>query len=279
MPVITRSQSKRTRPTSLMSEPYIRVYVGSHKYRKVIIEKLKCPNAPRKPSRVIAKRNNDTSSVVRQLDFDEYPMNYRGFTISSPEIKNRVDDVYKYIDQTIESDVMVVHSSGADTETLKDLLETAYNNQGFWDIFNTNIESTVSRQWCLLVAGIAGNIMNNVIDENIRGNHALIIDRIFSFHIKFAKIFQTPAFPYFGINCQSGKRYHLRLIRIALQLAQSGLFPALIVLGEYRPELVCDECFPVMDKTSRLYQTSIDIDYTDQKLGFNQLYPKYKKYL
>lgn len=218
-------------------------------------------------------------------DTDSYnPMEYRGFMIRNKTLKAKVDlfldgtPIYSTFPSTPSTYFNKIIDNQWSAQQLEDRVNAFYrygNDHNIWESFEERQYEPLVVSWQTAIrmhlVTLINHHLNTVERIDCPTNKALYIqNEISRINVTYVNIFK---------NLLLGEKFlHTVLVKQHELITTNGLASSLLVLAYYRPDLVCDDIYPAINRDSQVY-----IDINHQKLAespvFGELYAKYSRFL
>ena len=217
----------------------------------------------------------DTSSHLKQT---------RHFYTASPEGEAKVDAFYALLEdlksQSDQSDTkfqLHQHVSFSQFQ-VKELLKQLYSLDDMWDALTQDGDRQDVREWAhLLTTTFQAHYCKLTHSWQLCGEPQQKVRQVTQmFHelLKYSNVLTHYK------ELQLDGKFMASLFEDLLHWsAQEGLLPAFLVFAHLFPEMVCDECYPVLNNDTDVYQQLVTYESVATYQRFKPLLQKYEEYI
>lgn len=217
----------------------------------------------------------DTSGHLKQT---------RDFVTASPEGEAKVDTFYALLDdlksQPNENDTkfnLHQHVSCSQFQ-VKDLLKQLYSLDDMWDALTEDDDRQDVREWAHLLTTTFQQHYDKLTHSwQLCGDPQQKVRQVTQmFHelLKYSDVLTHSK------ELKVDGKFMASLFEDILHWsAQEGLLPAFLVFAHLVPHMVCDECYPVLNNDTDVYQQLVTYESVATYQRFKPLLQKYEEYI
>lgn len=197
---------------------------------------------------------------------------YRGFIIKEEDYKIFVDRFYDSPGE--DSNHVVLDTTDDKEEEYTDLamkMFDLYNQLEMWDKFNNLNYTPEVLQWAKSLKRTFSAMLQHVfsIHNQLDIKTSYTQNVILTLITLYDKMFTTVHLGYTSV---------LKTILLeTLDLSNEGMVAGLLAFAHYRPDLVCDDIYPFIDRDSQIYKAT-DYELLENHIIYGRIYKKYQRF-
>jgi hypothetical protein len=224
--------------------------------------------------------NCDTQSANKPKSMIEY----RGFMISDNMLKGKVDAFFDmkpsfHEEMAFMQDTVSEFNTPENYDEMEAQINVLYNMSEMWDAFEKYQLNNSVVQWAcklkILIVRLIRHQLTTIEKLSGKRNKAdYVQNEVQRIQIKYSKLFTHHI-----LGAKADTFLKTAMLKLVEFITIEGLPSSLLTFAHYRPDLVCDDIHPIINRRSDMYGKISSFRELEESPIYGQLYQKFQCFL